>query len=77
MEKGQLEIVKDFVRDTRKNLVLKDYTENNITNWNLYKPILQNKLLKQIKIKDKLELKKIVYNENGEYQLYSLKYTKK
>ena len=28
MEKGQLEIVKDFVRDTRKNLVLKDYNKN-------------------------------------------------
>ena len=28
MEKGQLEIVKDFVRDTRKNIDLKNYNRN-------------------------------------------------
>lgn len=57
-------------------LILKDYIDKEVTDWNLFSPILQSKVLRRMIIKDKSGFMKIKYNENGDYKLYSLKFSK-
>lgn len=56
--------------------IIKDFVDKKITNWNLYMPVIQTEIFRKMIIKNNYNYKKINYNENGEFKLYGLKFTK-
>ena len=58
-------------------LVLKEYEKETGENWHLYAPLLKNELFNSMLIESKERMQQIEESENGEYDLYGLKFTKK
>ena len=56
--------------------ILEYFTDNNITNFYMYEPILRSKLINKLIINNKSNLKNVIYNENGQYKLYCLSFSK-
>ena len=57
-------------------LVLKEYEKTNSENWHLYAPLLENELFKSMLKVSKEKLQKVEPKDDGEYDLYGLKFTK-
>ena len=58
-------------------LVLKEYEKTMGENWHLYAPILENELFKSMLKTSKEKMQKVSSKDDGEYDLYGLKFTKK
>ena len=58
-------------------LVLKEYEKTAGENWHLYAPLLENELFKSMLKTSEEKMQKVSPKANGEYDLYSLKFTKK
>ena len=57
-------------------LVLKDYEKMNCENWHIYAPLLENELFKGMLKMSKEKLQKVASKDDGEYDLYGLKFAK-
>ena len=57
-------------------LVLKDYEKTNCENWHIYAPLLENELFKGMLKMSKEKLQKVASKDDGEYDLYGLKFAK-
>lgn len=58
-------------------LWLKKYEKNQITDWRLYAPLLESETFKEMLKESKEKMKFIEKNNNGEFELFSMKFTKK
>ena len=57
-------------------LILKEYEKEASENWHLYAPLLESELFKSMLEQSKVKMQKIVKKEDGEYDLYGLKFAK-
>ena len=57
-------------------LVLKDYEKTNCENWHIYAPLLENELFKGMLKMSKEKMQKVASKDDGEYDLYGLKFAK-
>ena len=57
-------------------LVLKEYEKTMGENWHLYAPLLESELFKDMLKCSREKMQKVVEKDNGEYELYGLKFTK-
>ena len=57
-------------------LVLKYYEKTNCENWHIYAPLLENELFKGMLKMSKEKLQKVASKDDGEYDLYGLKFAK-
>ena len=57
-------------------LVLKEYEKTTGENWHLYAPLLESELFKSMLKMSKEKMQKVVEKDDGEYDLYGLKFTK-
>lgn len=57
-------------------LVLKAYEKTTGENWHLYAPLLENELFKGMLKKSKEKMQKVAPKDDGEYDLYGLKFAK-
>ena len=57
-------------------LVLKEYEKMNCENWHIYAPLLENELFKGMLKMSKEKLQKVASKDDGEYDLYGLKFAK-
>ena len=58
-------------------LVLKRYEKSGSENWRVYAPYLESKAFNALLKKSKTQLKKVIKDKNGEYEIYGQKFTKK
>lgn len=58
-------------------LILKEYEKETGENWHLYAPLLESELLNSMLKESKVKMQKVVEKDNGEYDLYGLKFAKK
>ena len=58
-------------------LILKEYEKGMSENWHLYAPLLESELFKSMLEQSKVKMQKIVEKDDGEYDLYGLKFAKK
>ena len=57
-------------------LILKEYEKEASENWHLYAPLLESELFKSMLKESKVKMQKVVEKDNGEYDLYGLKFAK-
>ena len=57
-------------------LVLKEYEKTTGENWHLYAPLLENELFKGMLKMSKEKMQKVAPKDDGEYDLYGLKFAK-
>ena len=57
-------------------LVIKDYENNESENWHLYAPVLDSELFLKMLKNSKEKMRTVVESEDGEYDLYGLKFAK-
>ena len=57
-------------------LILKEYEKEANENWHLYAPLLESELFKSMLEQSKVKMQKIVKKDDGEYDLYGLKFAK-
>ncbi|MDD6249503.1 MAG: hypothetical protein PUA88_00465 [Bacillales bacterium] len=57
-------------------LILKEYEKEASENWHLYAPLLENELFKGMLKMSKEKMQKVVSKDDGEYDLYGLKFAK-
>lgn len=57
-------------------LILKEYEKETGENWHLYAPLLESELFKSMLEQSKVKMQKIVEKDDGEYDLYGLKFAK-
>ena len=57
-------------------LILKEYEKEASENWHLYAPLLESELFKSMLEQSKVKMQKIVEKDDGEYDLYGLKFAK-
>ena len=57
-------------------LILKEYEKEKSENWHLYAPLLENELFKDMLKMSKEKMQKVALKDDGEYDLYGLKFTK-
>ena len=57
-------------------LVLKELEKEGSENWHLYAPLLENELFKSMLKGSKEKMQKVETKDDGEYDLYGLKFTK-
>ena len=57
-------------------LILKEYEKETGENWHLYAPLLESELFKSMLKESKEKMQKVVPKDDGEYDLYGLKFTK-
>ena len=58
-------------------LILKEYEKETSENWHLYAPLLESERFKSMLKESKMKMQKVVEKDNGEYDLYGLKFAKK
>ena len=58
-------------------LILKEYEKETGENWHLYAPLLESELFKSMLVQSKVKMQKVVEKDDGEYDLYGLKFAKK
>lgn len=57
-------------------LILKEYEKETGENWHLYAPLLESDLFKSMLEQSKEKMQKVVEKDDGEYDLYGLKFAK-
>ena len=57
-------------------LILKAYEKETGENWHLYAPLLESELFKSMLEKSKEKMQKVTEKDDGEYDLYGLKFAK-
>ena len=57
-------------------LILKEYEKEESENWHLYAPLLENELFKSMLKMSKEKMQKVASKDDGEYDLYGLKFAK-
>ena len=57
-------------------LILKEYEKETGENWHLYAPLLESELFKSMLKESKEKMQKVAPKDDGEYDLYGLKFTK-
>lgn len=57
-------------------LVIKDYEKEERENWHIYAPLLENELFKTMLKASKEKMPQVIQKDDGEYDLYGLKFTK-
>lgn len=57
-------------------LVIKDYEKEERENWHIYAPLLESELFKKMLKASKEKMPQVVQKDDGEYDLYGLKFTK-
>lgn len=57
-------------------LVLKEYEKKTGENWHLYAPLLESELFKSMLKKSREKMQKVEQKDDGEYDIYGLKFTK-
>ena len=57
-------------------LILKEYEKETGENWHLYAPLLESELFKSMLKESKVKMQKVVEKDDGEYDLYGLKFAK-
>lgn len=57
-------------------LILKAYEKETGENWHLYAPLLESELFKSMLEQSKVKMQKVVEKDDGEYNLYGLKFAK-
>ena len=57
-------------------LVLKELEKEGSENWHLYAPLLENELFKNMLKTSKEKMQKVALKDDGEYDLYGLKFAK-
>lgn len=57
-------------------LVIKDYEKEERENWHIYAPLLENELFKKMLKASKEKMPQVIQKDDGEYDLYGLKFTK-
>ena len=57
-------------------LILKEYEKETGENWHLYAPLLESELFKSMLEQSKEKMQKVVEKDDGEYDLYGLKFAK-
>lgn len=57
-------------------LVIKDYEKEERENWHIYAPLLENELFKKMLKASKEKMPQVIQEDDGEYDLYGLKFTK-
>ncbi len=57
-------------------LILKEYEKETGENWHIYAPLLENELFKGMLKMSKVKMQKVVEKDDGEYDLYGLKFAK-
>lgn len=57
-------------------LILKEYEKETSENWNLYAPLLESELFKSMLVQSKVKMQKVTEKDDGEYDLYGLKFAK-
>ena len=57
-------------------LILKEYEKEASENWHLYAPLLENELFKGMLKMSKEKMQKVASKDDGEYDLYGLKFAK-
>lgn len=57
-------------------LILKEYEKETGENWHLYAPLLESELFKSMLVQSKVKMQKVVEKDDGEYDLYGLKFAK-
>ena len=72
-EKVKNELTEEYVL----YLVLKEYESCSGENWHLYAPLLESELFNNMLVKSKEKMLKVFQKEDGEYDLYGIKFTKK
>lgn len=58
-------------------LILKEYEKEASENWHLYAPLLESELFKSMLKESKVKMQKVAEKDDGEYDLYGLKFAKK
>ena len=57
-------------------LILKEYEKETGENWHIYAPLLESELFKSMLVQSKVKMQKVVEKDDGEYDLYGLKFAK-
>ncbi|MDD7375242.1 MAG: hypothetical protein PUG57_03945, partial [Bacilli bacterium] len=57
-------------------LILKEYEKETSENWHLYAPLLESELFKSMLVQSKVKMQKVTEKDDGEYDLYGLKFAK-
>ena len=57
-------------------LIIKEYEKEASENWHLYAPLLESELFKSMLKESKVKMQKVAEKDDGEYDLYGLKFTK-
>ena len=60
----------------RFTLILKEYEKETGENWHFYAPLLESELFKSMLEKSKEKMQKVALKDDGEYDLYGLKFAK-
>lgn len=58
-------------------LLIRYYEQKNATNWRVYEPIVKHPLFREMLSANGYTMPEVVEDDNGEYTLYGLKFTKK
>ncbi len=58
-------------------LLIRYYEQNNSSNWHVYEPIVKHPLYREMISANGYTMPEVVEDDNGEYTLYDLKFTKK
>ena len=58
-------------------LLIRYYEQRNSTNWRVYEPIVKHPLYREMLSANGYTMPEVVEDDNGEYILYDLKFTKK
>lgn len=58
-------------------LLIRYYEQKNSTNWRVYEPIVKHPLYREMLSANGYTIPEVVVDDNGEYTLYDLKFTKK
>ena len=64
------------VSQRRFTLILKEYEKETGENWHLYAPLLESELFKSMLKESKVKMQKVAEKDDGEYNLYGLKFAK-
>ena len=57
-------------------LLIRYYEQKNSSNWHVYEPIVKHPLFREMLSTNGYTMPEVVEDDNGEYTLYDLKFTK-
>ena len=76
-DKRKQEVERYFSEEYVLYLILKEYDKEEGENWHIYAPLLESELFKGMLKMSKEKMQKVVPKDDGEYDLYGLKFAKK